>query len=521
MTGFALLLLAASAAFALARWLAFPTAPFLILGGFAVARLGLVQADLLRDSLVLGLSFVLFVTGLELDPLRFRAHRRTALRVGLVQFVVLGVLGWLAARGLGFDLLTSVYLGLALTVSSTLVTVRLLQRRTQLFEPFGRLVVGVLLVQDLLVILLIPLLTHALDGWEAVGTSFLLTAALVGFAFVTMRWGAPLLQRVDSDEETLLLAALAVLFVFIGLAHLLALPLAAGAFLAGVTLSPFPIRGIVRGQLGSVSDFFTAIFFLALGGLVAPPSGVQLAQAAIFALVVITVTPPLVTLLGERAGLSARPSIEAGLLLSQTSELSLVVMLHGLALGQIGSDAFTVVALVTVFTMVLTPYLTGKPVVDALLRIHPVRREVHGIGEPADHVLLLGCGSGGLPLLETLLASGEDVVVIDDDPEIIHWLREAGVPCIRGDASDPETLRRAGATRARLISSTIRRPRDNEGLLELVSGVPTLVRVFENEDAEWVRRRGGTPVVYSEAAAEEFMRWFVRSELATTGGQGG
>jgi Kef-type K+ transport system membrane component KefB len=513
MTGFALLLLAASAAFAIARWLSFPTAPFLILGGFGVAQLGWVQPELIRDSLVLGLSFVLFVTGLELDPLRFRAHRAVALRVGLIQFVVLGVLGVLAALGLGFEPLPALYLGLALTVSSTLVTVRLLQRRTQLFEPFGRLAVGVLLIQDLLVILLIPLLTHALNGWQAVGTSFFQTAALVGLAFAAMRWGAPLLLRVQAEEEVLLLGALGVLFVFIGLAHLLALPLAAGAFLAGVTLSPFPIRGIVRGQLSSVADFFTAIFFLALGGLLVLPTPWQVMQVIVLSVVVVTVTPPLVTMLGERAGLSARPSIEAGLLLSQTSELSLVVVLQGLMLGHIGVEAFTVVALVTVTTMVLTPYLASKPVVDLLLRIHPVRQVVHGIGSPRDHVLLLGCGSGGLPLLETLLAAGAEVVVIDDDPEIIGRLREAGVPCIRGDASDAETLRRAGAQRARLISSTIRRPRDNEGLLELAGGVPTLVRVFEDEDAEWVRERGGTAIVYSEAAAEEFMRWFGRSGL--------
>lgn len=113
-----------------------------------------------------------------------------------------------------------------------------------------------------------------------------------------------------------------------------------------------------------------------------------------------------------------------------------------------------------------------------------------------------------MPLLETLLTTGQEVVVIDDDPEIIEQLRTGEIPCIRGDASDPEVLRFAGAGRARLISSTIRRPRDNEMLLRSVGGVPVLVRVFEDDDARWVESLGGTPILYSEEAAKEFSAWF-------------
>ena len=98
--------------------------------------------------------------------------------------------------------------------------------------------------------------------------------------------------------------------------------------------------------------------------------------------------------------------------------------------------------------------------------------------------------------------------MIDDDPEIIEELRRGDVQCIRGDASDPEVLRSAGADRARLISSTIRRPRDNETLLRSRTQAPVLVRVFEDDDAEWVRTLGGTPILYSEEAAQDFATWF-------------
>ncbi len=98
--------------------------------------------------------------------------------------------------------------------------------------------------------------------------------------------------------------------------------------------------------------------------------------------------------------------------------------------------------------------------------------------------------------------------MVDDDPVVIDRLLEADVPCIRGDASDLEVLRRANADRARIISSTIRRPRDNRRLLEFARGVTVLVRVFDERDAGWIRELGGVPVVYSEAAAEEMLKWF-------------
>src|SRR5690606_15319874 len=109
---------------------------------------------------------------------------------------------------------------------------------------------------------------------------------------------------------------------------------------------------------------------------------------------------------------------------------------------------------------------------------------------------------------------GEEVVVIDDDADVINRLRSADVLCFHGDASDENVLRRAGADQARIVSSTIRRPRDNAKALELLRGRLILVRVFEDEDSDWVEGLGGIPVLYSEAAAEEFMTWFVRNQQA-------
>jgi Kef-type K+ transport system membrane component KefB len=519
--GFAILLAGAAVALGVAHLLRLPAIPILLVTGALLGFTAAVPANLLQDSIVLGVTFLVFFAGLELNPARVGVQRRAALRVGIAQFLVLGFTGLLVALALGHGITPALYLALAMTASSTLVVVRLLQSRQQLFEPFGRLVLGVLLLQDLAIIILIPVIIRLPDGPVAVAQGLAAAVALTAAALLFARGGGPhLALRFRDDEEALLLVVLGVLFTFIAAAGFLGLPLIAGAFLAGVALSPFPTGLIVRGPLLSLSDFFLAIFFTALGGLVARPDLVALGQSLVFTLVLVLVTPVVVVVVAERAGLSTRPAVESGLLLAQASEFSLVVGLWGLVAGQIAPRVFTTVALVTVITMLLTPFVATDRATWRLMRLHPLRRQPE-IGEaPSDHILLLGCGDSGMPLLETLIAAGHRVWVVDDDAAIIERLRDGEVPCIRGDGSEREVLERVGARNARLIISTIRRAGDNETVLRVADGVPTVVRVFDATAADRIRALGGIPVVYADAGAEEFLRWFASDVAAGERGGG-
>ncbi|HSL81534.1 MAG TPA: cation:proton antiporter, partial [Thermoanaerobaculia bacterium] len=460
----------------------------------------------LTEAVVLGVTFLLFVVGIELNFDRVRRQRRAALWVGLWQFLFLGAAGWAAGRALGFSTEASLYLGLALSASSTLVVVQLLQGRQQLFEPFGRLVVGVLLVQDLLVVLLIPVLGRLADGVGAIAVGVGAVGLLLAVTWVCQRWLLPWgLLRIQDDDETLLILMLAGLFAFLALAHLLDLPLVAGAFLAGLAFSRFPVSGVIRAQLRSISDFFLAVLFTALGGLVGVPSLQAVTDALVLAAVVVVVTPPLVTFIAERYGLATRSAIEGGLLLAQTSELSLVVGIQALVQGQVGERTFSSIVLVTAVTMLLTPLLATDRVTRVLMRLHPLRHRPRPERPARGHVLLLGCGESGMLLLETLLVFGHDVLVIDDDAVVIGQVQEAGVPALRGDASDPELLDAAGVRHASIIVSTLRRVADNEVFLRHAPGVPALVRVFDHAEAARIRELGGRPVVLAEATAEDLL----------------
>jgi CPA2 family monovalent cation:H+ antiporter-2 len=522
MTLFALLLLTAAASHALARLLRVPVIPLLLVAGMLLS-LGdwIGHASGLPDGrfpaepiLEFGLAFLVFASGVELNPRRFSRHLPAVLWTAFLHFTLSAAVGLGVALLLGHTWLVAVYVAFGLSASSTLVVLRQLGARRAMFEPFGRIVTGVLLLQDLAYVFLIVIMTHLPGGLQGVATGLLGTLVLGAVAWLCQRRLLPwVLRHSTPDEETLLLWLFAVLSIFLAAGAYLNLPLVAAAFFAGFIFSAFPLNGLVRGQLSSLSQFFLAIFFVALGWRVGIPDLGVLWQAVQLSLVVMVITPPLVAAVAEWRGMTARGSIEAGLLLAQTSEYSLVLAISGLALGHIPFEIFSVITLTTVITMALTPLLGTERMASALLPLHPLRRRRRGFDAPRGHVLVLGFGSAGMWLIKPLRAAGHQIVVVDDDAVVHAELTRRGIECIRGDGSDPATLERAGASQARVILATMRRVSDALKVLEHVKDVPVVVRVAEHDEHHLVKSLGGIPVLSTDNAVDAFFDWFVTTEL--------
>jgi CPA2 family monovalent cation:H+ antiporter-2 len=481
-----------------------------VLSGVGLAVLGLIDdMALLQEALLLGLTFLVFSAGAEMNPGRVGVQQEAAVRVGLAQFGAFVVIGLAFARLLGSDWLTALYVALALAASSTLVVIRLLKQRQQLFEPFGRLVVGVLLVQDGLIILALAVLNGFSEGMTAVLVSVNGTLGLMLLAYLGQRWVAPwLLLRLDLDEEEKLLVALAVLFLFVGAAYVIQTPIVIGAFLAGVALSSFPVSGILRGQLASLNDFFVALFFVTLGALLTLPTSNELLLAFTLATAVLLLTPLLVSQIAQHAGVTTRSAWESGFLLAQTSEFSLVVVLIGMQQGHLNESWLRVLTLTTVFTMMATPLMAADQVTIRMIHWLARRRPLPAIPTPTNHILLLGCGERGRPLLAWLLGKGEKVVVVDDDEAIIAQVQQAGAIGIQGDAANKQIMEAAGASQAKVIISTIKRLANNDVFLSYVPQTPTLITLFDPQNAQQINRLGGKTVLESFAAADEFIDWF-------------
>ncbi len=507
MSGIVALAVAAAVAYAVAQRLRLPAVPVLVLAGVAMTLLpGTPQIDVEQAVPQLALAFLVFSAGLELEPTRVGRHLGVASRVALIQFLVIGAIGVGLVLLLGRSLIESAYVGLGLGASSTIVVVRLLVERRQIFEPFGRLVLGVLLLQDLLMVLVLAALIGLDSGPRGLITSLASVIVLLAFALGLVRPLAPrLLARFDRDPDTLLVVAFAILFAFVGAAWLLGLPPIVGAFLAGLSISIFPVGGMVRAPIASVGTFFAAVFFTALGCSIELPAWRDLSVALVALAAVVLATPVVVTLTARRSRLSRRGMLEAGMLLAQCGEFTLVMAVLGLGLGHLDEGLFSAMSLITVVSMVLTPLLATNDNARRLDRILP-RPRLPEIAPLEGHLVLIGCGSNSELLIDLLSLTGSTLVVVDRDAAVVARLEERDVVAVCGEGSDPVILDAVHASRARAIISTMKRPADNAWLLRHLAaedGPLVIVRVFDDEDAERLTRLGATVVSEAEVGAAE------------------
>lgn len=512
MTEALLLAITAAAALGAARATGIPSVPALVVAGVLLGRIesllpGLEPPDVQNPLPQLALAFLVFAAGLELDPRRIGAQRKAAIRVGLTQFAAVGLLGFGVALLFGLDRIAGAYIGLGLAASSTIVGVRILVERRQVFEPFGRLVLGVLLIQDLLMILSLAALSGSEHGAWGLLSGVGAAAAMVAMVFLVVRPVAPrAFAKLSLDPESTLLAAISAPFAFAAVAWYLGLPIVVGAFLAGVALSGFPIGATIRNPLHSLGTFFAAIFFVALGASVDLPSAQAIAIAAVGLAIVLFGTPIAVLIAARRTNLSRRGAVEAGLLLSQCGELTLVLAVIGLGNGHLSEDLFSALSLVTVASMMLTPLLATDRQAWRLSGWLP-RPAAAPLPPMAGHVVLVGCSGNSSVLLDLLLLSGTPLVVIDRDAAIVSRLREREVPAICGEGSAPEILEAAHARAAAAVVSTMRRIEDNARLLRHLrpggEGPRVFARVFDDEDRDALAALGATVVSEAEVAAEE------------------
>ncbi|MFV0338667.1 MAG: cation:proton antiporter [Chthoniobacterales bacterium] len=510
MNELAILLIIASVGFALSMLLRIPSVPLLIAGGFAAARLGFeIKSSDAITMLEIGVAFLVFTAGLELNPKRFKHQTRQVFWVAVLQFIICGFAAFSVARALGFETLAATYMGFAVSASSTLVVVGHLRSQQQMFQPFGRLVTGVLLLQDFAVIFVLVILSAISKGENQIGISLggFIVAALIAL-FAHYRLIPRLVKKLRTDDEALLLTGVSVFFIFLAGASWLNLPIVAGAFLAGFSLAAFPANGLLRGTLGSLSGFFQAVFFTALGMILVAPNTEILLDTVALSLLVLVLTPILVAAIFEFTGQSARTGISSGLHLAQVSELGIVLAGSGLVTGILTLNQFSVLALVAGITMSLTPFIATDKMAWRLMHWHPGKRNLNAMSKFREHILVLGFGNSGMWVVKPLQQAGHRILVVDDDGAVIEELALMGVPCLRGDASDSGVLKFVGATKAKMILVSIPRLSDILKIIQMAPNIPVIARVFEEAEAEAIRQAGGIPILNSDAACETFLEWF-------------
>jgi predicted Kef-type K+ transport protein len=428
----------------------------------------------------LGISILLFLVGLRLDLHLIRTTGPVALATGLGQVVFTAAVGYGIALALGMDQVTALYVAVALTFSSTIIIVKLLSDKREIDQLHGRIAVGFLIVQDLVVVLaMIGLTAFGQETTDNVGVDIALVVGkgiglLAGIALLT-RYVLPWLLHVAArSQELLVLFAVAWAVSVASVSEWLGFSTEVGAFLAGMSLAATRYREAVGARLVSLRDFLLLFFFVSLGAqLEFVDAGRQLTEAVVFSIFVLVGNPLIVLVIMGLMGYPVRVSFLAGLTVAQISEFSLILAALGLSLGHITSPTvslITVVGLITIGAstyMILNSHALFDRLKPWLLRLQ--RRNVRHRPAPgndlAADVVLYGLGRFGSHIARRLTDAGVRVLAVDFDPDIVSAWNRNGVPTVFGSAEDIDFLESLPLGQARWVISTIPAAEGNLALL--------------------------------------------------------
>jgi Kef-type K+ transport system membrane component KefB/Trk K+ transport system NAD-binding subunit len=452
----------------------------------------------------IGISLLLFVVGLKLDLHLIRTMGKVALATGLGQVIFTSIFGFFIALGLGLPVVAAVYVAVALTFSSTIIIVKLLSDKREIDSLHGRIAIGFLIVQDIVVVLVMIGLSAFGDGGGS-GRALWMDIAWVigkGAAFflavaVAMRYVFPaLLPRLARSQELLVLFSIAWAILLASLGDALGFSKEVGAFLGGVSLASTPFREAIGTRLVSLRDFLLVFFFIDLGSrLDLSMLGTQLPKALVFSLFVLIGNPIIVMAIMGYMGYRRRTGFLAGLTVAQISEFSLILGALGLSLGHINQDIMGLITLVGLVTIGVSTYMilySGRlyqvltPWLRPLERQNPYR-ETERDSAPqalAAEVILLGLGNYGGAIARKLLRRNKQVVGVDFDPEVLTSWRPS-LPVLYGDVGDPEILEHLPVDQALWVVSTVRDRDLNLGLqksLENRNFLGKVVLTASNED---------------------------------------
>lgn len=470
-----------------AQWLRQPVLLAYLVGGFLIGPQGLkwvIHQEAIDIISEMGLIFLLFMIGLEIDLKKISAAGRSITLTALVQIVGGAALGVAAARAIGLPLSPgagwdALYLGVACALSSTVIVVKILYDKRELDTVAGRITLGVLVLQDLAVILFLaiqPSLDHLHVGsiaWSVLKVAVLLASALTVSRFVL----PPLFRHVARLPELVLVGALAWCFSVGQFADSLGLSREMGALVAGVALSTFPYALDVTAKVTSLRDFFVTLFFVGLGMRIPMPTVPMFILSLGYVAFVIasrylTIFPPLYLL---RSGL--RLSLLTSINLCQLSEFSLVLIALGVKenhLKQVDAGAislaFVLLAMLSSFVMMRSdgfvrgsiPFLKRaglQDLDDGETQVQTRDQLAAGKEHGAARILLLGFFRTASSVLEELQRHApnliHEVAVVDFNPLALNELKRRGIKALYGDLSQRDTLIHAGIGKAQVLVCTI------------------------------------------------------------------
>jgi len=440
-----------------------------VLAGVVIGPLvlGFVEnSELIHAFSEIGIALLLFVTGLEISFRKIKeANLKKIAIIGVLQVAVIFAIMFFLNGFFDLTKMQAAYIGIIMAFGSTMVDVKLLADRGELVTLHGRLVLGILLFQDLVAIIAIIIFTTGEFAMVPMAIAF---AKLFGIVIFAMLLNKFVLKKFFSiaarSTELLFLSSLAVLFLFVILSSLAEISIIIGAFIAGVSLANSPFKTELESRISPLRDFFAILFFVALGmQVVFSGVGQRILLFTALILGAFLVKPFITLVLLRITGYQPKTSFFTAISLAQLSEFSLIILLLGKNAGIIDAPIASTVILATIISMAVTPYFIDyKESIYRIfrypisgLKIFPMKESINYETKGDKEVLMIGSHRMGGALMEELLTKKNKLLVVDYNPEVINVLKKKKISCVYGDITSPELLDKLNLKKFKLLISTI------------------------------------------------------------------
>ncbi len=510
-----------------ARLLRLPVILGYLLSGIVIGPYGLKLVPELGDVETLaeiGVVLLMFTLGIEFSLRTLRQVGKVAILGGAAQIVVTVALGLMVGWLLQWSLTEAVVFGFFIALSSTIIVLKTLMERGELGSPHGRVMIGILLVQDLSVVPMMVILTSLGEPetgvWGSLGWPVLKAVLFLAVVFALGYWVLPQVMKRVAGGRSRELFLLTVVCLSLGAAFgadYVGLSAALGAFLAGLLFSESEYAHQALADIRPLRDIFAILFFVSLG-MLADPSFVAENPGEVGAVVAAIVLGKflIVALVPWAFGYSAKTSLFAGSGLFQIGEFSFILAALALEMDIISNNLYSLTLAAAVITILLTPFgmgltskiyhrlIQGQRVSNFLAaRLDPV---ASGQGRQlSSHAVVCGYGRMAKSLGQVLERRNFSYLIIDIDPRVIELARERDIPCIYGDASNPDILARAELERAKVLVVTL--PDPIAAKLAVANArrinprLDIVARVHRDEDTEVLRSLGVAEMVRPELEA--------------------
>jgi len=430
-------------------------------GGFALTSVH--EIELLAE---IGVALLLFALGLEFSLKDLKPVKKIALIGTPIQILLTIAMGYGIGQWMGWDAKTSLWLGALVSLSSTMVLLKTLMNQGWLGTLSSKVMVGILIVQDLAVvplIVLLPILNNPELGWVSLQIAILKTvlflAGMILFGTRLLPWIMRHISHLGSRE--LFLLAITAIGLGVGyLTYLVGLSFAFGAFVAGMVLSESDYGHQALSDIIPVRDLFGLLFFASVGMLLNPAFLLDHWQQVFILVLIVSLGKGLIlALLARIFKYGNVVPLAVGLGLFQVGEFSFVLAQVGVSTNSISHEVYSLVLTTAIITMFLTPLISGQTARLYALRKRWFKHEaLDSINFPKsgfrNHVIIMGGGRVGFRIAQVLKRLNVPMLIIELDQLRVDRAKHADIPVIYGDASHEVVLEAATASLARLLIIT-------------------------------------------------------------------